>query len=567
MHYHWLSVLFVLTLAPVAGLATPLAQLWDDRSVKHAWNAVPDNWESLGPPPPGTTIDLYVALQPQNENALIEALYAVSTPRHPKYVLFNTPPRTMYYLCVPLLRCRYGAHLSKEEIAKLVEPHPDTLELVHSWLAHHDIQSSSISTTHGGNWLTVTGVPVSQANELLGASYRLYQHVGTNDTILRTVGYALPTVLHAHVQTVAPTTFFASPRTLWQTPHRHSAEAAEALAKAASKEPVSVLSRREEFEPPSDANGVTPEFLHWLYKTSAYVPAATGKNSLGIAGFGQEYPSYSDLELFMSVFLNGKEDATFSVEEVNGGLFDPSLPGIEANLNVQYTQAMAYPTPHIFYTIGGRIRWSGPYGEPDPSDSTLVWLSYLIHKRIIPRTISLSYGAYEVEMPPEYARGLCYLYAQLGARGVSILFASGDRGVGPGACEDGSGGVQFMPMFPATCMCGVLSLCGQHTNAVASRLPHRHGFVGPYITSVGGTTKSLPEIAAPLSGGGFSNYFLRPEYQDRDVPDFFKRLGGKYKGLYKCVFCRGLFLLCNFVICAALTAAGYPTSHRRRSTS
>ena len=40
--------------------------------------------------------------------------------------------------------------------------------------------SSSISTTLGGNWLTVINAPVSKANEILGASYQLYQHVKTN---------------------------------------------------------------------------------------------------------------------------------------------------------------------------------------------------------------------------------------------------------------------------------------------------------------------------------------------------------------------------------------------------
>ncbi|KAH9032876.1 hypothetical protein EDB85DRAFT_1164303 [Lactarius pseudohatsudake] len=38
-----------------------------------------------------------------------------------------------------------------------------------------------ISTTHGGSWLMLTGVPVSQANELLGASYQLYWYSGTGD--------------------------------------------------------------------------------------------------------------------------------------------------------------------------------------------------------------------------------------------------------------------------------------------------------------------------------------------------------------------------------------------------
>jgi tripeptidyl-peptidase-1 len=150
---------------------------------------------------------------PDRENALIDALQEVSQPRHPKHVLFTTPLFEAYS-CVPLLCFRYGAHLTKEQVAQLVAPHPDTLELVSSWLKYNGVPPSSISTTHGGGWLTVAGVPVSQANKLLGASYQLYYHPGTNETILRTVGYALPAALHIHVQTIAPTTAFTSMRLL-----------------------------------------------------------------------------------------------------------------------------------------------------------------------------------------------------------------------------------------------------------------------------------------------------------------------------------------------------------------
>ena len=52
---------------------------------------------------------------------------------------------------------------------------------------------------------------VTEASELLGASYQLYRNMKTNETIIRTVGYSLPEVLHRHVQTVMPATCF-SPR-------------------------------------------------------------------------------------------------------------------------------------------------------------------------------------------------------------------------------------------------------------------------------------------------------------------------------------------------------------------
>ncbi len=70
-----------------------------------------------------------------------------------------------------------------------------------------------------------------------------------------------------------------------------------------------------------------------------------------------------------------------------------------------------------------------------------------------------------------------------------------------------------------------------------------------------------PEVAAPLSGGGFSNHFPRPWYQDDAVPAFLQQLGSQYEGLYKCVFAaarRDLFLLCNFRGLCSAAGRGIP---------
>ncbi|KAH9005361.1 subtilisin-like protein [Lactarius deliciosus] len=480
MRYHWLYyVLSFLTAAPLADFATPLAP-WGDMRVRHTWSAVPEDWETLGCPSAGTTIDLYIALIPHQENALIDALYEVSDPKHP----------------------RYGAHLSKGQVAELVRPHPDTLELVSSWLAHHGVRPTSISTTHGGAWLTVSNVLVSQANQMLGASYQLYQHAKVNDTIIRTVSYALPEVLHAHIQAVAPTTYFTSTQTLRQTPSRRSVEAAATSAEteAASGKPVTVLSSR--------AVETTPSQLRGLYKTFAYVPTAADRNTLGVFGYLEDYPSDGDLALFMDEFRSDVQPptlATFTVELVNGGGYDPETPGEESSIDVQYASAMAYPTPIIFYSTGGREKWSDS-GEPLPGDAVLESLEYILRKTDIPQTISISFGIDERKVPREYARALCILLAQLGARGASVLLPSGDKGVGsPEDCKDESGNDRFVPEFPASC---------------------------PYITAIGGTTDYDPEVAAPLSGGGFSDHFPRPVYQDIAVSAFLERLGTQYTGLY-----------------------------------
>ncbi|KAI9442986.1 subtilisin-like protein [Lactarius indigo] len=478
MPCHQLFILSVIAAGIFPDFVTPLTSLWDDMRIKHSWDTVPANWDTLGHPPAGTTIDLHVALKSHNESALIETLY-------------------------------------EEQVARLVAPHPDVLELVNSWLEHHGVPTSSVSTSHGGGWLTLTGVPISQANELLGASYQLYRSTGTNDTtILRTVSYALPAVLHRHVQTIVPTTHFASMHTMRQRPQRHSVEA---IADMTSRESVMVRSQSNDI--------VTPADLRWLYRTIAYVPRAKDQNLLGVAGFMNDYPSPADLKTFMSQCRVDAMDATFTTVPINGGVYNPKYPTPEASQNMQYAQAMAYPTPHFFYSTGGVVESTPGTNLPALGDSFTAWLDFMLSRQKVPPTISGSYGIKETITPPEYATALCILFIQLGLRGerarkrfraqgpccrysgASVIFPSGNGGVGnveDCVVDDGSGRVRFVPMFPASC---------------------------PYVTSVGGTT-GYPEVALSFSGGGFSNYFLRPDYQEIVVPIYLDQLGSKYEGLY-----------------------------------
>lgn len=87
MRCHRISVLFILAVGSFGGTTTPVAPDWDIVHVKHAWRSIPKDWESLGPPPVGTTINLRIGLKPHNEQSLIDVLYEVSNPRHPKCVL------------------------------------------------------------------------------------------------------------------------------------------------------------------------------------------------------------------------------------------------------------------------------------------------------------------------------------------------------------------------------------------------------------------------------------------------------------------------------------------------
>ncbi|KAH9035912.1 peptidase S8/S53 domain-containing protein [Lactarius pseudohatsudake] len=467
MFIHPLSVLSVVASGVLDCLAaTPLEPRWDDVRTKHAWSAIPEHWETLGHPAAGTTIDLHIALEPQRKNAVVDALYEVSSPRSPKY----------------------GAHLSREQLADLVAPHPDTLTLVVSWLKHHGVHPSSVSRSHGGGWLTVADVSMSQANNILSASYQLYRHAKTNETVIRTISYGLPVELHSHVKTVAPTTYFSSPRMLRHTP-RLRRRAGTMAAKAASVDLGRGLSRRD------DIGLITPSVLRWIYSTLGYKPAAIDRNKLGVAGFVGDSPSPVDLRLFMAAHRTDAVTATYDVFLINGGRYDPNTPTVEGDLDIQYTAAMAFPTPLTYYSTGSESR----------TDPYLRWLNFMLSldDNELPRTISTSYGGFEETLPLDLADSVCELYAHLGVRGVSVLFSTGDLGVGKD-CADSSGNIRFRVMFPASC---------------------------PWVTSVGGTM-DYPEVATPVSGGGFSNHFSRPAYQGRAVSTYLENLGSRYDGLY-----------------------------------
>ena len=135
------------------------------------------------------------------------------------------------------------------------------------------------------------------------------------------------------------------------------------------------------------------------------------------------------------------------ISPVNGGT-EPAAsrrPGKQGNLDTQYSVALTSPTPVIYYTIGGR-QWVGPKsGKPVRGDQYLEWLLYITEAPNIPQTISVPYFIKEPEITAEYAKTLCDLFARLGSRGVSVLVASGDDGVGQSDCN------QFYTVFPASC--------------------------------------------------------------------------------------------------------------------
>lgn len=236
---------------------------------------------------------------------------------------------------------------------------------------------------------------------------------------------------------------------------------------------------------------------------------------MGICGYLNQYAKYADLEQFLKEYAPTAASDNFTYVSVNGGLLpqnDTVDNDSEANLDVQYGLSLSYPTPSFYYSTGGLGELVPDLDQPTPSDDQnepyLDFLSYVLAlpDDQLPTTLTTSYGEDEQSVPEPYTNMTCSLFAQLGARGVSVLFSSGDSGVGS-ACQtnDGKNTTRFLPTFPAGC---------------------------PFVTSVGGTHYVYPEEAVAFSSGGFSDRFPRPSYQEAAVSAYLNILGDQWEGLY-----------------------------------
>lgn len=423
---------------------------------------------------------------------------------------------------------RYGKHLKSDEVNDLVKPGDDSVDLVHEWLRGHGVDNDRLSYSPAKDWLKVR-LPVARVERLLDTKYAVYKHVdGTH--IVRASTWSLPTHLHKHIDTIQPTNSFFHP-----TPRKSNvmpiADDGQKISSVSAVQRIKAINSSLDLAVAQacDVSAVTPLCLRALYGTINYQPRVPGRNKIGLTNYLGETSNRSDISLFLNQFRPEAAEAAFNIMqfriEVIADGDNQQTPNnvtqlaagkdLEGNLDAETILGISYPTPLIAYNTGG----SPPF-KPDDDTPTntnepyLVWLQYVLAQRDLPQVISTSYGEDEQTVPPAYARRVCNQFAQLGVRGVSLIFASGDHGVGPeDSCltNDGRNSSAFLPSFPAGC---------------------------PYVTTVGATKNFNPEVVAfdPIngfvSGGGFSNYFRRPRYQDHAVKPYVTNLGGRFNGLY-----------------------------------
>jgi tripeptidyl-peptidase-1 len=307
-----------------------------------------------------------------------------------------------------------------EQIADLVAPLNADIDAVTQWLNTNGVTDVKLFLSRDFIKAQMT---TAQASKLFNIDYHTYKHVSGKTVDISVGPYSVPTSISNKLDFVSGIVGFPD----IDTPRTHISQ-----------------------PQPDIGTDITPEVIRARYNVSSTTVSTNSKNSHAVAEFQAQYYSPTDLSKFWTTYVPFAPVQT--VDQVIG-FNDPSSPGIEASLDIEYIMGVAPGCTTWFYSMKSFNFWQ---------DLT-TWVGELNNETNVPWVHSVSYGS-QGDYPSEsYRIRLNTEFQKVGTRGVSILFASGDDGAGcqgvgmqsPSACD-----CTFYPSFPATC---------------------------PYITSVGAT--------------------------------------------------------------------------------
>ncbi|KLO15522.1 subtilisin-like protein [Schizopora paradoxa] len=460
-------------------------------------------------------------LQQQNIHRLEEILMDVSHPESPNY----------------------GKHWTPAQLAETFSARRESIEAVKTWLEGEGISADRMRLSPSRGWIDFNAT-VDEIESILQAEYHVFKHEDTGKEHVACDSYSVPHHVKEHIDLIIPTLHFdakinaVAPKRM----AKRDSVPVEGAARNVGKPGVGlnptttgkvskILGQLENCD-----SQITPDCLRALYEV-VYKQVATEKNSYGIVEYTTQAFLGSDLGEF-SLLLSKHSNETNTLPSLVGKR--PKFVATvnqsfnfngESDLDLEYGMALAAPLKVTLYQAGDIPEGAsfnnlldaldasyctfeggddptqdGIYPDPLPGGFTGPESCGIVKPANI---ISTSYASDEADLTPFYAIRQCNEYGKLGIMGTTILYSSGDHGVAgnSGVCLNPNGtqsigGTRFNPLFPAVC---------------------------PFVTAVGATqvnpnsTVFEPESASEqviFSGGGFSNVFKRPSYQDAAVEGF-----------------------------------------------
>jgi tripeptidyl-peptidase-1 len=347
----------------------------------------------------------------------------------------------------------YGQYKTLEEVRAMVAPSERVVSRVVNHLENFGFKEIEVMAS--GDLIRLKGTP-AVINEAFDTVVMRFHHAKLGFTYRSVVPYSLDDVLAPHVDLVSGILHF---------PTQHKGA----------------------FYSPADSVPIGPSNLRTRYNVTDSFSGSTNATQ-AVAEFQGQYYSPQDLDTFFSKFVPG---GNASVDKVIGPN-NANDAGVEAELDIQYIMGVNPNAPTYFYSQSSFEFWS---------DLT-AWIAVLNNDPKPPLVHSISYGEQkEHQTSGSYKANFDTEMQKLAARGITIIFASGDDGCGCSLC------VMYEPSFPASAI---------------------------HVTAVGATTfiegSSGPERAVTAfgSGGGFSRYYERSNapWQQAAVSNYITNHGG-----------------------------------------
>ncbi|GJJ11860.1 hypothetical protein Clacol_006098 [Clathrus columnatus] len=421
-------------------------------------DTIPDGYIQVGRANPEQTIKLSIGLASNNNTGLTKRLYEVSMPNSTKY----------------------GQYLTKEEVDDHLRPKANTTKAFNQWMSRHGIKPNSTSSS--GNHFAIE-LTVSKAEKLLNTTFHNFNHTSSNQSLIRTKEYSVPSSLHQDILLLQPTTHIPPE----PHPRRRNRPRASAVI------PSNTTIRRQQ---PTCQQAVEVPCVQGQYGIPADVQTT---DQVGILSFNNQAVQGVSLAKYMGQFRDDISLGSVDVQVISvdgGDNPDPQTHDTtEANLDVQMVlglvpsarvKVITTASTHADFILNGLDAFNSVLSQSNP-----------------PSVITSSYGADESTVNPDSAKAVCEVIKALGARGVTVITSSGDGGV---AGDTGGPCTTFNVDFPSSC---------------------------PWTLSIGATNlRSGTEIGADFSTGGFSRIFAMEDFQVNTFINFQQQMGNTYAGLY-----------------------------------
>ena len=333
--------------------------------------SLPLSWQTTGRAAAPDTICVIVALKQRNLEQLPSLVLAVSNPTSPTY----------------------GQYLTKGQLDALTAPAPEAFDAVAQWLSAGGTHVVNIQRSAA---TVAATLPVAHAEAIFNTKFYSVESVTTGQSKIRAHGaYTVPSSVEAHVDNVLGLHGLPlPPRTAIQSPAART----------------------------STAPKVDPSVIATQYGIAGVTTSGSTTNRQSVAEFQGQTMNPDDLAAFFAKYVSASPASDGVVYKTHG---EPTPgAGAEALLDIEYIMGVA---PGIKTEFFEQI--SSDFGA-----DLLAWTSLLLGADAGINVHSISYGFQgDLSLLGLKEADIVTIdtnFQKLAAKGVTLIFASGDSGSG-----------------------------------------------------------------------------------------------------------------------------------------